>query len=149
MGLTLNSNSLTLEGAGGGGGSGLTQAEVDARVKANTDYVHLGTLTANSSSELVFTGFDRGYNTLKLIVDGLEIATAILRMSVYLDGASISNELYSHALDVQNGGSISSSGGTSQGMWSLTQVWDPNGGMTGQIILSNASNNSKTPIFTS
>ena len=38
MGLTLNSNSLTLESAGGGGGSGLTEAQVDARIAAKSEF---------------------------------------------------------------------------------------------------------------
>ena len=149
MGLTLNSNSLTLESAGGGGSSGLTEAQVDARVEANTDYVHLGTLTADASSELEFTGFESGYNTLKIIFDGLYLNGAVLIMSVYLDGASGSNETYLWTIEAANGGSDTVSGTNSDNGWRLTWNWNPNGEVTGQAIISNADASARTPVMSS
>lgn len=131
MGLTLNSSTLTLNSAGGDA-SGLTQAQVEAF----TDYTHLGTLEADNSSELSFTGFKSGYNTLKLIIDGVHLTSAYFRIQVTLsDGAT---PTYSYALDPQSTTASNLYGATATTFWEITRNYTIVGETTGQVLISNA-----------
>ena len=94
MGLTLNSNSLTLESAGGGGGSGLTEAQVDARIAAKSEFEFINV-----------TEIDTAVTTL-LLTEGLDHNTYSAYKFIFTDMIPSGTGSYAFSLQNESGTNV-------------------------------------------